>query len=133
MTLPGDVQDGSPSAAYGAARAACQALSDLGEEMFAVCCRHGDVSREGAQEIDVGAGRVVDGPGEVFDGHDIEQAGLIDLGRLFSELPGRWLRCSCGQALIDGVVHLLELGKEGIAANGEDMLSAPERQVSAGP
>jgi hypothetical protein len=45
---PGDVQDGSPSAAHDAARAECYALSDLGEQLFAVCWCHGDMAGEGA-------------------------------------------------------------------------------------
>jgi hypothetical protein len=39
------------------------------------------MAREGAQEIDVGLGVVVDGPVEVFDGDDVELARLLDLGR----------------------------------------------------
>ena len=75
------MQDGPPSAAHRAARAPSKALSDLGEEPLAVWWCHGDMAREGAQEIDVGLGVVVDGPVEVFDGDDVELAGLLDLGR----------------------------------------------------
>src|SRR6266496_6618889 len=60
-----------------------------------------------------------------------EEGARFDLGRLIRDLLRRRRWPLARAALADRVIHLLDLGEEGIEAGGERVPGAPERQVPA--
>jgi hypothetical protein len=121
-----DVQHSAPSAAYKPAWSACQAVLDLGEQPLATVAGHGYVAGEGAQQTDVALGVVVPRPVQVLDRDHIEEPGGLDLLALIGQLARSRMRRTRGQTLAYGVVYLLDLIEERVAAGGEDVGGAPD-------
>src|SRR5204863_63818 len=87
VAAAGDVEDRSPVASHGAVRAAAQPETDLAVEPFALPALHGDVAREGVQQLDVSLGVVDALPVEVPNVPHLEQATRLDLGPSLLQLP----------------------------------------------
>jgi hypothetical protein len=96
---------------------------DLGEQPLATVAGHGDVAGEGAQQTDVALGVVVHRPVQVLD---VEEPGGLDLLALIGQLARSRMRRTRGQTLAYGVVYLLDLIEERVAAGGEDVGGAPD-------
>lgn len=125
LSSAGHVQDGAPTAAQLPAGPRREAAPDLVEQLLSALQRHRDVAGEGAQQLDICLGVVVDRPVEVLDGHDIEQPGRLDLGGPVGQFPGCRARRALGKTLADSVVDLLDVGEEGVPPGGKTC-SAPQ-------
>jgi hypothetical protein len=104
----------TPVSTHPPIRPCCEAPSDLPVEALSLPVLHGDMPREGIEQVDVAVGVVHHLPVELTDVEHLEQTARSRALRARQRRVRR-------QSLADLVVDLLDLQEERIAVVGDDV------------
>lgn len=123
------MQDCAPVTAQPPVGPQGEPAADFAVEPVTLFVRHGDVTRERVEQVDVALGVINDLPVEVTDLTVSEQPTLSDFGAAVWQLIRRGPTRVGGKTLVNLLIDFLDLAKERITVIRERMLGVPESQM----